>query len=316
MKRVFTGAVIALVAVLAFLLRFVNIYIFDILIGVATVFATLEISKLLKIANRRNLIIPALIFPSIAYIMLIVGINLGWGISKLLVGIVLLIAIAFIIMFVVMSCMWNRMTAEKKIAEFNGSTLKYVISICMDTLFNFIYPVVFLLMFVPLNHIAEFSTELTGIVSFTSADLGLILLLLLVLTTIGTDIFALYVGTIFKGKKLAPRISPNKTISGAIGGIIGAVIFACIGFLIFNSQPEIANGFIQNGITIWLVIVYSVCASVVCQIGDLFESYLKRKAGTKDSGKLLPGHGGLMDRFDSISFNAMFTLVFFVLLLI
>lgn len=316
MKRVFTGAIIGLVAVLAFLLRFVNIYIFDILIGVATVFATLEISKLLKMANRKNLIIPALIFPSIAYIMLIVGINLGWGISKLLVGIVLLIAISFIIMFIAMSCMWNRMTAEKKIAEFKGSTLKYIISICMDTLFNFIYPVVLLLMFVPLNHIGEFATELTGIVSFTTADLGLILLIMLVLTTIGTDIFALYVGTIFKGKKLAPKISPNKTISGAIGGVIGSVLFACIGFLIFSSQPEIANGFVQNGITIWLVIVYAIFASLVCQVGDLFESYLKRKAGTKDSGKLLPGHGGLMDRFDSISFNAMFTLVFFVLLLI
>ena len=141
MKRVFTGAVIGLVAVLAFLLRFVNIYIFDILIGVATVFATLEISKLLKMANRKNLIIPALIFPSIAYIMLIVGINLGWGFSKLLVGIVLLIVAAFIIMFAVMSCMWGRMTAEKKVANFQGSTMKYIIAICMDTLFNFIYPV-------------------------------------------------------------------------------------------------------------------------------------------------------------------------------
>ena len=230
MKRVFTGAVIGLVAVLAFLLRFVNIYIFDILIGVATVFATLEISKLLKMANRKNLIIPALIFPSIAYIMLIVGINLGWGFSKLLVGIVLLIVAAFIIMFAVMSCMWGRMTAEKKVANFQGSTMKYIIAICMDTLFNFIYPVVLLLMFVPLNHIGEFSNELTGIASFTTADLGLVLLIMLILTTIGTDIFALYVGTLFKGKKLAPKITISKPVpqSSQITSALFHLIFSLV----------------------------------------------------------------------------------------
>lgn len=116
-------------------------------------------------------------------------------------------------------------------------------------------------------------------------------LLLLVPAGIGTDIGAYFTGRSLGGPKLAPRISPNKTWSGSIGGVVAAVGF---GLLVtwgihggFAGLPPIME-------LVALLVLLSVCA----QVGDLIESWLKRRAGQKDSGWIIPGHGGLLDRFD------------------
>ena len=104
-----------------------------------------------------------------------------------------------------------------------------------------------------------------------------------------TDIGAYAFGRIIGGPKLAPRVSPNKTWSGAVGGLISAAL-ASSGLLLWGYGL---------GITAILV-VSAVLLSVVSQAGDLFESGLKRHYGVKDSGALIPGHGGVMDRFDGL----------------
>ena len=96
-------------------------------------------------------------------------------------------------------------------------------------------------------------------------------------------------GKFFKGKKLT-RISPNKTYSGAIGSFILSVIFS----IIFSSLFNDINFF--NGI------FYPIVISLICQLGDLLISFLKRKAKVKDTGNILPGHGGILDRIDGILF--------------
>lgn len=115
-------------------------------------------------------------------------------------------------------------------------------------------------------------------------------LILLVPAVIGTDIGAYFVGRALGGPKLAPRISPNKTWSGAIGGVLVAVA----------AGTATVWAFRQNGLqaplfdTLVMLTILSICS----QTGDLVESWLKRRAGQKDSGRLIPGHGGLLDRFD------------------
>ena len=104
-----------------------------------------------------------------------------------------------------------------------------------------------------------------------------------------SDIGGLVFGKIFKGKKLT-KISPNKTISGSIGSFFLTLILVPFYYFILNDKL----------LNIFLIILITVFVSFFCQIGDLFISYLKRKAKVKDTGYILPGHGGLLDRIDGM----------------
>ena len=118
-----------------------------------------------------------------------------------------------------------------------------------------------------------------------------ILVWLIVLTAFGTDIMAYFTGVFLGKHKLCPKISPKKTIEGSIGGILGSVILC--------------------GLFSWLIIprllvhclIIGLLGGVVSQFGDLTASIFKRKMGIKDYGNLIPGHGGILDRFDSVFFT-------------
>ena len=119
-----------------------------------------------------------------------------------------------------------------------------------------------------------------------------------------------------KAKKLAPKISPKKTISGAIGGLLWCVLLIVAVYYICHSIPSMGTILDGAGISVWKVIIIAFIGSIISQVGDLFESYLKRSAGVKDSGKLLPGHGGMLDRFDSYIFVAPYIFIAFSILFI
>lgn len=125
---------------------------------------------------------------------------------------------------------------------------------------------------------------------------GGVLLGLPVLLTWATDTGAFQVGRALGGRKLMPTVSPGKTISGAIGGLVAAVIVAWL-YTRYALRPAAQLAFTPLGL-----IVFATVVSVVGQIGDLFESLLKREAGVKDSSRLIPGHGGVLDRLDSLFF--------------
>jgi phosphatidate cytidylyltransferase len=109
------------------------------------------------------------------------------------------------------------------------------------------------------------------------------------------DSFAMFGGMLIGGPKLAPVVSPGKTRSGGIAGIVGAVIVGAVfGWWVFP-----ATGVDAHPIHILLI---AFVLSIVGQLGDLLESLFKRGAGVKDSGTLIPGHGGILDRFDSLYF--------------
>jgi phosphatidate cytidylyltransferase len=106
-----------------------------------------------------------------------------------------------------------------------------------------------------------------------------------------TDSGAYFIGKAFGKRKLWPEISPNKTIEGSIGGVVCALIIA----ILFSLFTDINATFLQ-------LLIITMILSVFGQIGDLVESALKRHYNVKDSGHLLPGHGGILDRFDSLLF--------------
>ena len=124
---------------------------------------------------------------------------------------------------------------------------------------------------------------------------------IVILAAFGTDIFAYLAGRAFGKHKLCPSISPKKTIEGSIGGIIGSVVLCGLFGWLF-----IPDRFVD-------FIIIGILGSVVAQLGDLTASVMKRKLDIKDWGTLIPGHGGVLDRVDSILFTAPF--VYYYLLI-
>lgn len=114
--------------------------------------------------------------------------------------------------------------------------------------------------------------------------------------TWGADIFAYIIGKTF-GKHKFTDISPKKTIEGSIGGILGSIIFMMI-------ITYVLNTWCAMNISYWAILGMAVLLSVISQIGDLIASSIKRYLGIKDFGTILPGHGGMLDRFDSVIFTA------------
>lgn len=125
------------------------------------------------------------------------------------------------------------------------------------------------------------------------APQGLELLLWVFIVTWTTDIGAYFAGRAIGGPKLAPKVSPNKTVAGLVGGMISATL----------AGYAWAEAWSLSGTLIWLAPLLALAA----QAGDLFESWMKRKAGVKDSGNWLPGHGGALDRLDGLVVVATLT---------
>jgi phosphatidate cytidylyltransferase len=136
---------------------------------------------------------------------------------------------------------------------------------------------------------------------------GGLLLLLPLLATWASDTGAYAFGRMFGKHKLIPSVSPGKTVEGAIGGLIASMLLAWL-YGNFVLRPAAHLGFRWNPIG---VLAFGALVSVAAQIGDLAESLLKREAGVKDSSTLLPGHGGILDRCDSLFFVLPISYAFF-----
>ncbi len=129
------------------------------------------------------------------------------------------------------------------------------------------------------------------------SDVGFVAMLYVFAVVWATDILAYFIGRAIGGPKLAPAISPGKTWSGAIGGAVSGVAAGTLVFAAFFSVDDLR------------IPLIALVLSVASQAGDLFESYVKRRSGVKDSGRIIPGHGGVWDRVDGLvaaSFVALF----------
>ena len=124
---------------------------------------------------------------------------------------------------------------------------------------------------------------------------GFVWLLWLMLVVIVTDVFGYFAGRTFGGPKFWPSISPKKTWSGTTAGWVGAGLVG-LGFMVLTQAT-------------WVIVLMSVVLSFASQMGDIAESALKRRVGVKDSSTLIPGHGGLFDRFDALLGGALFMLL-------
>lgn len=120
----------------------------------------------------------------------------------------------------------------------------------------------------------------------------------------GGDSAAYFAGRAFGKHKLAPVVSPKKTVEGAVGGVVGGAVLVLIAALIMNQTLDLE-------MPLWSAVVLGAVGAVLGEIGDLSFSVIKRQTGIKDYGHIFPGHGGVLDRFDSVLFVAPFAELLF-----
>ncbi len=142
------------------------------------------------------------------------------------------------------------------------------------------YPSIFLILMTESNILPIYSLEI---------------LLLMFVTPSFADTFAFFTGSLVKGRKLCPELSPKKTVSGFIGGLVGGMLGAVAVCFIYRAAAG-------SSAPVWLYVIAGGLGALMTALGDLAESALKRFVGIKDMGKILPGHGGVMDRIDGICF--------------
>ncbi len=177
--------------------------------------------------------------------------------------------------------------------------------VSLNSIVACLYPSVLISLFVYINHIDPY----IGV-----NYLSLILIATTLLVTMGSDTFAYLIGSLLKGPKLAPKISPKKTISGSVGGLLGGILGAMAVFGLCKLIPMFDECLQTLNFAWWHFLIIGAGGSIIGQIGDLFESYLKRKANIKDSGNILPGHGGMLDRVDAMIFCVTATYIFTIII--
>ncbi len=312
-KRIYTSVAIVLTLALLFVLKvYVSDLFFDVFFTIVACFAVFEMSKLFIKIGRYHFHWVVTISPIFIFAGNLLGIyfcettkNLFWVLYTILIDLAIMVVIAA---FSFLYCILFKKKTLNEIAvrKIKDGLFKFSFKKALNTFVCLVYPSFLFLFFILVNHIGELPLEkLDGMGIYPSV----FLLLTAILIPMITDTFAMLMGQLFKGKKLCPKISPYKTISGAIGGVVWAVLVCACIYLVFGCI-EAFQGFL--GIfPIWAYLIVVALGSCVSQVSDILESLIKRRANVKDSGRILPGHGGMLDRIDSYILVAPFVLLAF-----
>lgn len=288
-KRAISGIFIMLAIVLAVASKFLVAEIFDIFVAVIGIVGALEMCNMME---KRNIKVSRFLcgmFIVVLYLAVILALNSGAELYKALINIALAFVIYAAFIFIYEICI----NKENRVGQ--------AFDITINSLKVMVYPSLLLAVFFIINHIEAF----TGL-AIKVPYLSFILIVFIWGIALLSDTFAYLVGSTLRGPKLCPKISPNKSWSGAIGGVIGGVLMGVITYIIIKNVPSMSIILTGTHINLaWLMILGGV-GSAVSQVGDIFESYLKRKANIKDSGNFMPGHGGMLDRVDALMFALVF----------
>ena len=322
LKRTLTG-IILVVFVAGFMLGgyFVSPIFIDMLILLFLAGAIYEMFKCLKDAGYKMFVAPPVFVLVAAYPTFYLLQHFAGGASnRSSVGVQGLIAV---FIFAVMLCLTiftfkpaKRTQEEVDKAKEQGVELKandpnaYELKDLFANIFLLVYPILFMI--------------LSWVLSYKYSAMFAVLFAIFV-PTLG-DAFAYWTGSTIGGKKLCPKISPKKTIAGAVGGLVGSIIVSMLFWLVFemfaDKYPAFIEGchyvaFISHASGGWewktalIYIALGLVLGILGQLGDLAASRIKRAIGIKDYGKIFPGHGGFMDRLDSIMYSLAVLLIAF-----
>ena len=307
-QRIITGAVILLIEALFIASRLYTPYAMDLFIGLIAIVGCVEVARVLE--RKRMFTSMAFIgsFPPILYIAMQIGIiNEREWIHYCLYFIIVILAL-FVINF--LSTIIAKESTEKQKDRYGVfvSNQTFAFQKSMNSAFVMIYPLILFCSLFVINHFFDFAfIDSTGLTNTNT--LVVFFLTFVFVVTMMTDTFALVVGMLLKGPKLAPKISPKKTISGAVGGFVFGSASSMLVYYLFSLNNVFSEAMSTLDLSMWKFLIIGMVCAVVTQIGDLIASLLKRSARVKDYGTLFPGHGGVMDRVDGLIFSSLVTLV-------
>ncbi len=297
LKRTITGFFILLVTVGFILLRSVSVLFFDAFALAIMLGATIEMALACKFANKKVNKILLLIFP--------VGLVCIYIFTKGQTALLLQIALVLLMFAILMAkeLITNMILRRKGELPSNQDELNLgLLKETKHTMEIIIYPIVLLGFLFGINHLG--------------LNLGYVGIIMVFAISMMTDVFAYLFGSMIKGPKMAPEISPKKSISGMIFGALGGIIAAGLGYLFFERLGYLGNVFsgVKDSLVIVIFVVMGVVGTFLTQFGDLVASAYKRKVGIKDFGSIFPGHGGFMDRVDGLMFTSALVYILLSLL--
>lgn len=314
--RFLTGLGIVFVVAIMFLTKIImaQTWIFDIFIGLVTIVGAIEFSRILTKMGLFNNEFLTTIFPVLFYSLIILSIKMQFPVYWFVI-LTVLVMFALALFSILLSYLNKPDTIkEMRIRQIRTSVWKFSVHKAGQTLIGFVYPSLIFMILIVFNHIEEMGFLLN--VSGYNGNLSLIILAVAFLIPFLCDTFAYLMGGFIGGKKLCPEISKAKTISGAIGGVSWTALILVVLFLIFNADTILTPVFASLGLEWWHFAILGVVGGTACVYGDLFESFMKRKAKVKDSANFLPGHGGVIDRIDSFIASLPIVLIFFLIFLL
>lgn len=314
-QRTLTSLGILAVLTLMFVSRLATIFLFDFLVAVMIILCAAEFSKMLAKMNKTNFLTMIGVYPSIGYFLIVFSVFRNHTVWQALLwqGILLVGLFAGMFLFAILAAKTTK--EEMRLRKEKLLFPQFALKKAFNSILGMMYPSLPLLFLLMISSIDRFS-GVPGAALFTKNNLSFLVLLIAFLIPMLSDTFAMLSGMMFKGPKLLPSISPKKTVSGFVGGTVFTVIILSVLFLVLNATNDFSAAFSALNLSVVHFALLALFGSLFCATGDLFESYLKRKAGIKDTGYLLPGHGGFLDRFDSQVFCAPFVFFFFLILLL
>ena len=312
-QRILTGLALVSLLILLFFTKNLTPYVFDLFIVLLAMYGGVEIANLLRRIGFYNSKWCIVLYPIISY-----GLYKLCILKKVELYLIVVMQIALVIIISAGVSVFYGVAKrvadnEVKTRKLKYSNEQFAIFKGIQTLFGLIYPGFVIMLLFIVNNIQNMKYIFA---KFDGMEyvLSLFLLLYTFAVPIMVDTFAMLTGTIFGGPKLCAKISPSKTVSGAIGGLIFGSLSAVALFIICNLFEPLSSLFTTLSITWWKLLILGIVSSIFCQLGDIFESFIKRKAGVKDSGDILPGHGGILDRFDSHIANIIIVFIFLLLI--
>ena len=310
-KRILSAIVILLVLTTFMVLRQIGettIFLFDILVGFFMIVGTFEFDGILRKMDKPAYTVGLGLYPVFCFILLILAVLYEISFVYYLLMNIGALVLTFIVVFLIGILTKKTSMKQKYYDDFEGSRFGYVAYKSANTILGCLYPTFLLSFMFLINHFAVLSG------TTFSADIGFLGLVLLLTTTIFADTCAMFCGRLIKSKKInLKKLGPGKSWSGFIGGVLGGVLGA---FVVYIVCANFGYGafFTEFGVTFVTFLIAGFVCGLFNMMGDMLASFLKRRAGVKDFGDFIPGHGGIMDRINGLVVNCVVVFMFLVII--
>jgi len=299
LKRTITGFFIVAVLAGFVALREVSVLFFDALVLALIYGAVVEMSFALKLFDKKFSAVILLAYPIVLACIYIFSTSLKMCILLQLLSLVVIFAVCMFKELIILGVKRKNNELEDDERKRNSTLLAETVT----TLGLVVYPISLLGCLFGINHFGM--------------NIGYIGIILVFGISMITDTFAYLFGSLLKGPKLCPEISPKKSISGFVFGAIGGILVSLLCMYLFYFKGLLESPIVTLSVLEAVVMFVSIglIGTFVTQFGDLVASAIKRKTGIKDFGSIFPGHGGVMDRVDGAMFNSFLVFVVFALFL-